>query len=239
MTKKQRQAQKSVLEIMATARRTQQQLAKDIGASVNTVKSWTRKKNPRPVSSDLKKRIYGAYGAMIGDDGKLFSISSEGKEQPFTKEALEDWRKHRVNSKRPHYSGRSIVNYFVSRGIDSMSRIFHAASEKDNGRTDKLFAVVESFNQWAASAIKDFKLSKSNEFNAKYRAIMKSVAPEDDWESLPPDYASNHVIEKGSPRWNQHVDLLKALAKKGDKAAIANLELYNIEVGDVVEPPRR
>jgi hypothetical protein len=142
---------------------------------------------------------------------------------------LDDWREHLTKAKRPHYSGRSIVSYFVSQGLDSMSRIFHAAAEKDNGRSDKFFAVIESFNQWAESTIEDFKLSKSNLFHPRYPAVMKNVTPENSWNSLPPNYAADVVIEKGSARHNAHLEILKALAKKGDKAAIANLKQHGIE----------
>jgi hypothetical protein len=225
MTNKQRQTQKAVAEIVKV-RGTQPLLAKDIGASLDTVKSWTRKKNPLPVSRAFKKRISAAYGAMIDDSGRLFSILG-GRKQTFTQHSFDGWREYLTNAKRPFYSGRSIVSYFVSRGLDSMSRIFHAAEEKDNGRKDKFFAVVESFNQWAESAIEDFKLSKSDQFHPRYRARMKSVTPEN---NLPPNFIANCIIEKGSPRHNAHIEDLKTLAIKGDKAAIANLKQHNIEV---------
>ena len=139
-------------------------------------------------------------------------------------------------AKRPFYSGQSIVNYFVGRGCDSISRIFEAASEKDNGRADKFFAVVESFNQWAENTIADFKLSKSNQFHSRYRPIMKSVTPEN---NLPSNFAANFIIEKGSPRHNAHIKYLKAAAKRGDKAAIANLKQHGIEVEKTAEKSRR
>jgi transcriptional regulator with XRE-family HTH domain len=235
MTKPERQTQKAIAAIMEVAGRTQLQIAKDIGASESTVKSWTRKKNPLPVSRAFKTRMFAAYGAMIDENGRLFTVVN-GAERIFTKDSFNGWREHLTNAKRPFYSGRSIVSYFVSRGLDSMSRIFHAASEKDNGRADKFFAVVESFNQWAESTIKDFKLSKSNQFHPRYQPMMKSVTPEN---NLPPNFAANFIIEKGSPRHNAHIEYLKAAAKKGDKAAIANLKQYGIEVETTAEKLRR
>ena len=104
---------------------------------------------------------------------------------------------------------------------------------------DKFFAVVESFNQWAESTITDFKLSKSNQFHSRYQLMMKNVTPEN---NLPPNFAANLIIEKGSARHNAHLELLKAIVKKGEKAnanskdkaeakaAAANLKQHNIEV---------
>jgi transcriptional regulator with XRE-family HTH domain len=235
VTKKQRKTQKAIAEIMAVAKRTQSQLAKDIGASESTVKSWTRKKNPLRLSRDLKTRIFAAYGAMIDESGRLFAVVN-GAERPFTKDSFDGWREHLANAKRPFYSGQSIVSYFCSRAADSLFRVFRAASEKDNGRADKFFAVVESFNQWAESTIKDFKLSKSNQFHPRYLPMMKSVTPEN---SLPPDFAANFIIEKGSLRHNAHIEYLKAAAKKGDKAAIANLKQHGIEADKTAEKLRR
>ncbi len=234
MTKTQRQTIKSVAEIVAV-RGSQPLVAKDIGASLNTVKSWTRKKNPLKVSRAFKTRILAAYGAKIDDGGRLFSIVN-GMEQPFTKQTFESWRDYLSNAKRPFYSGNSIVSYFVGRGCDSISRIFWAASEKDNGRSDKFFAIVESFNQWAESTIKDFKLSKSNQFHSRYQPMMKTVMPE---KNLPPNFAANFVIQKGSPRHNAHIEYLKTAAKKGDKAAIANLKQHGIEADKTAENMQR
>jgi len=233
MTKIQRQTQKAVAEIVAV-RGSQPLVAKDIGASLDTVKSWTRKKNPLPVSRVFKKRLFAAYGSMIDDGGRLFAVVN-GAEQPFTKQTFDGWRGHLTNAKRPFYSGRSIVNYFVSCGCGSISRIFEAASEKDNGRTDKFFAVVESFNQWAENTIKDFKLSKSNQFHPRYPAVIKNVTPENSWNSLP----ANFIIKKGSPRHNAHIEYLKAAAINGDKAAIANLKQYGIEVDMPTKKPHQ
>jgi len=234
MTNTQRRTQKAVTEIVKI-RGSQPLVAKDIGASLDTVKSWTRKKNPLPVSRAFKTRMSAAYGAMIDEGGRLFAVVN-GNEQPFTKETFNGWREHLTNAKRPFYSGQSIVNYFVGRGCDSISRIFEAASEKDNGRADKFFAVVESFNQWAENTIADFKLSKSNQFHSRYRPIMKSVTPEN---NLPSNFAANFIIEKGSPRHNAHIEYLKSAAKKGDKAAIANLKQHGIEVEKTAEKSRR
>ena len=247
MTKKQRQTIKAVRAIIDFTGKSQPQLAKDIGASVSTVKSWTRrsKKDWREINPDFKRRIFAAYGAMIGDDGRLFAVVND-REQPFTKKLSDDWCNYLINAKRPHQSPqpknpeRSIVGYFCSQGIDSLCRIFHAASEYiEHDRGKKLFAVVESFNQWAESTIADFKLSKSDQFHPRFPAVMKNVTPENSWSSLPPNYAANSIIEKGSPRHNAHLEHLKVMARNGDKAAIANLKQHNIEVAMPIEKPRR
>jgi len=47
------------------------------------------------------------------------------------------------------------------------------------------------------------------------------------------------IIEEGSPRHNAHIKYLKAAAKKGDKAAIANLKQRNIELDKTDEKLRR
>ena len=79
MTKIQRQTQKAVAEIVAV-RGSQPLVAKDIGASLDTVKSWTRKKNPLPVSRAFKKRLFAAYGSMIDDGGRLFAVVNGGEQ---------------------------------------------------------------------------------------------------------------------------------------------------------------
>lgn len=169
MTKQQRQTQNAIAEIMAVAGRSQAQLAKDIGASINTVKSWTRRKNPLAISYDFRKRIFAAYGALILINGKLVSFplafdKGKVKEKPFTKESLQNWRKYLENTKRADYAGNaSISNYFTDKGCDLTRRIFNAAWEKDNGRNERFFAVVESFNKWAIGAIETFSLSKTSE----------------------------------------------------------------------------
>ncbi|HUZ06563.1 MAG TPA: hypothetical protein VMV89_03660 [Candidatus Paceibacterota bacterium] len=243
MTKKQRQTIKGVRAILDITEKSQPQLAKDIGASVSTVKSWTRrpKKDWRTINPDFRRRIFAAYGAMINDGGRLFSVVN-GREQPYTKKSFDGWSNYLINAKRPHKLSKpenqeqSIVNYFSSRGTDSLCRIFHAASEYiEHNRGKKLFAVVESFNQWAENTIADFKLSKSNQFHPRYRPIMKSVTPEN---NLPPDFAANSVIKEGSPRFNAHIEHLQAAAKKGDKTAIANLKQRGIEPDKTAEKLR-
>jgi transcriptional regulator with XRE-family HTH domain len=178
MTKARKQTQKAVAAIMAAIGKTQRQLAKDIGASESTVKSWTRKKNPLRISSDFKARIYAAYGAFIDDSGNLFAFVNGAKKE-FTKESFVRWREYMTKTSRPYYSGRSpVTSYFVARAGEVIGRIFWAATEKENGRADKCFAVVECFNQWAQNTIKDFRLSKSKLFTSpRYLAIMKSVIP--------------------------------------------------------------
>ncbi len=45
--------------------------------------------------------------------------------------------------------------------------------------------------------------------------MMKSVTPEN---NLPPNFAANLIIEKGSAKTREDLNYLKAIVKKGEKA---------------------
>jgi hypothetical protein len=142
-------------------------------------------------------------------------------------------------------STRNIEGFLISDSVDVLCRTLEAARDKGGENNyRRLFAVVEDFLNWSQGIIKDFKLEESKHIQdvhsvikksgiieptgrAKYIAMSQSVVYQT--PAKPPNYAANSIIEKGSPRHNAHIEYLKTMAKKGDKAAIANLKQHNIE----------
>ncbi|MFZ0827865.1 MAG: helix-turn-helix transcriptional regulator [Verrucomicrobiia bacterium] len=186
MTKTQRRTQKGVAAILAAANLTQKQLAELIGASLDTVKGWTRKMNPSPISRHFESRIMLATGAIIKDDGSVVTswqgslqvenrfrkddrsvcetiyyggIEPAGK--PFTVEAFTFWRTYVAKS------DEVLAALYSFEAADFARRIFHAAIQpvqvgrgKVRGQRNKLPAVWNSFYEWQIATRENFNLSR-------------------------------------------------------------------------------
>ena len=159
MTKAQRRAKKAVAAILDAAELTQGQFAEMIGASLDTVKSWTRKKNPSPVSPQFETRILLATGAEIWGDGSVVTGWRVGSKcglanKPFTNEAFKFWRTHVAKS------DEAVARHYTDLAADSIKRIFTAAIQPVRGQRNKLPAVWQSFSEWLVNTTEDFNLKK-------------------------------------------------------------------------------
>lgn len=133
-----------------------------IGASLDTVKGWTREKNPSPISQQFKTRIMFATGALIKKDSSVVAEITPppcGKHdpkpdcsEPFTKETFDFWRT------RIFKSNEVLADRCVRHCTDSLRRIFHAASQPVRGKRN-LPAVWNSFCDWYKDTKKKFNLS--------------------------------------------------------------------------------
>lgn len=71
---------KGIAAILDATGLTQAQLAEMIGASLGTVKSWTRKNNPSPISYEFETEVLIATGAVIRADGSVVTHWRVGRD---------------------------------------------------------------------------------------------------------------------------------------------------------------
>jgi hypothetical protein len=153
MKKAQRPTPNAIKTILDETDLKQYQFADMIGASLDTVKGWTRKKSPSPISQQFKTRILFATGAAIKDDGSVVAGLTFPTE-PFTKDTFAFWRT------RIFKSNEVIADRCARRCADSIRRIFRAACPLVPGEKRNLPAVWSSFCDWEADTIKNFNLSR-------------------------------------------------------------------------------
>jgi hypothetical protein len=199
-------------------------------------------------------------GAEWDESGKVWQAGSRKRRKftPVSFDGwrgrLIEMHKHRAGFQQNPYNAvkpngerydRYNIEVFLNGRVKSVIGRTMAAAEDRGGENNyrRLFAVLESLIHWSQGIVKDFKLSESkhiqdvhrvpqkngvlgNTNREKYIRLMQSIIDQD----AGPHYDANPVIEKGSARHNAHLEYLKDMARKGDKAAIANLKLHNIEV---------
>ena len=246
-------------------KRTQLEFADDIGATPGEVRQWT---SVRAVPAEYRRRIMAATGAEWDESGKVWQAGS-GKRRQFTRKSFLDWRERLISIHQKRFGfqqpflkpngeryDRYNIEVFLNGRVKSIISRTMAAAEDRGGKNNyrQLFAVLESLIHWSQRIVKDFKLSDSKHIQdvhrisksgvlesthqEKYIRLMQSIID----PAAVPNYPANFIIEKGSPRHNAHLELLKAMVKKGEKAdanskdkadaraAAANLKQHNIGV---------
>lgn len=265
MKRKQPKSRTAILEILRVTGKTQKQFAEDIGAEAGEVRQWT---TVRTVPAEYRRRIMAATGAEWDESGKVWQAGG-GKRRQFTLKSFVDWRERlislhhkRLGFQQPFLKpngeryDRYNIEVFLNGRVKSIIGRTMAAVEDRGGMNNyrRLFAVLESLIHWSQRIVKDFKLSDSKHIQdvhrisksgilesthqEKYIRLMQSIID----PAAVPNYPSNSIIEKGSPRHNAHLEHLKAMVKNGRKAdanskdkadakaAAANLKLHGIEV---------
>lgn len=167
MTKAQKAAQKT-FTTFRDAGITQSQLAEMIGASLDTVKAWTRKKNPNPISPGFKHQIRTAIGAEIKNDGSVVECWRDfiNKEKlilspthkPFTKDSFNRWIAGNNPKKNPSLQPERCIEA-AKQGI---ALLLKAAinGEAGTGRQTKFVNVLDAFDEWLQEASQRFKLER-------------------------------------------------------------------------------
>lgn len=160
-TADQKRTKKAVAAILDAAGLTQSQLAEMIGVSLSTVKSWTRKKNSNPISSENETRILVATGAVINADGTVITSWRVGSacglsDKPFTKEAFDFWTK-KVNTRESVTPEK-----WIEPAKQHIELLLKAAikGEAGKGRQTKFPALLHAFEEWADKAAKEFNLER-------------------------------------------------------------------------------
>lgn len=157
MKKAQQRTKKAVSFILNATNLTQREFAEMIGASLDTVKSWTRKKNPSPISRQFEERILAATGAKIMPDGAVVIFREYGNYQTgelFTLETFNFWRAHQTQPTE------IMADYNACQAADMVRRILHAAIKPVRGKRNGTLAVMNSFWDWAADTTKTFNLQR-------------------------------------------------------------------------------
>lgn len=139
----------------------QNQFAEMIGASLDAVKSWTRKRNPNPLSGQFESRIMLATGAVINSDGSVVTSWRVGKRsgligKPFTSEAFKFWRTNVA------LTDQKTCQYCEEKGAYYLQLILKSAikSERKARGQKKLPAVWQSFCEWLVNTSDDFNLRR-------------------------------------------------------------------------------
>jgi len=193
MNKSQRRTRKAVTAILVATKLTQRDFAEMIGASLDTVKGWMRKKNPSPISLHFESRILAATGAKIRGDGSVISewgggpalverrknengsitLIRYGESQPagasFTFGTYIFWRTYVAKS------NQSLAAFHSFLAADLVRHIFHAASMPVRGHRNKLPAVWTSFVKWKDDTIKDFNLSRQMDYFQEDPTLMSPM----------------------------------------------------------------
>ncbi|MDR3573852.1 MAG: hypothetical protein P4L50_08325 [Anaerolineaceae bacterium] len=267
MKKKQRKSQAAILEILRVIRKNQKEFAEGIGAEPGEVRQWTMT-FPRPVPVEYQRRIMGYCGAVWDDSGSVWQAGG-GRRRFTRKffadwrERLIEMHKNRAGFPKNPYSvakpngeryDRFNIEDFLSGRVRDVIERTMAAAEDRRGENNhrRLFAVLESLIHWSEGIAKDFKLSDSKHLQDVHRETKRSgiiektnkekyIRPIQSIVDPPaaPTYDAELIIEKSSRRHDDHIERLKALAKKGDTAAIANLKRHGIKVEEPVKPLRR
>jgi hypothetical protein len=203
MTKAQRRTKKAIAAILDATGLTQTQLAEMIGASLDTVKGWTRK-NPKPITRKFESLILKAIGAKIMDDGSVITnwqgsllvenrfenpkkhdysiyetiyyggIEPAGK--PFTRETFTFWRTYVAKS------NAQLAALYSYHAANVVRQIFHAAIQPVRGQKN-LPAVWTSFCEWQKDTTEKFNLSSQldkmgkNYFRDTYIIPTRKSAP--------------------------------------------------------------
>ena len=131
-----------------------------IGVSVDTVKSWTRKK-PLEVSSIFRLAITLSTGAVIQPDGSVDSFPLVPfikfgllkRSGAFSREEFDSWR----NELCP--STEKFANRASEFAALLIKALFTEAVKPVRGKRFKLPGVVDSFNRWFIDTATDFNIS--------------------------------------------------------------------------------
>jgi transcriptional regulator with XRE-family HTH domain len=171
LNKSQLRTKRAVGEILKATGLRQIEFAQRIGASLDTVKSWTRSK-PAEMSRDFEWRILHATGAQIQPDGSvvMFIKSPNGKpdhktgkykgglyNKPYSKKAFEFWQRFAIRS------GIEGINYsIIESAKHSVEVILKAAATKGEtmGMKFQFLAVRTSFDEWVEKTVQEFSLEK-------------------------------------------------------------------------------
>jgi hypothetical protein len=253
MTENIRQSRAAIRQMLRVILKTQKQLAEDIGAQAAEVRQWT---TVRQVPEEHRKRIAAFYGAVWDDSGNVWQAGEQKRRKFTRKsfkswrERLVELHKNSLGFPislpllKPNgetHDKYNIEKFLIGKSVDVLCRTMSAAEDRrGENNSPRLFAVVESFLYWSQGIVEDFKLADSKHLQdvhhvtkrsgiiertsqKKYLPMLKSVTQEN---SMPPNIAAGFIIKKGSSRHNAHIEHLKTMAKKGDKAAIANLKQH-------------
>jgi hypothetical protein len=169
LTKSQLRTKRAVGDILKATELPQTDFAKLVGASLDTVKSWTRSK-PAKMSPEFEWRILHATGAQIQPDGSvvMFVKSPKGKpnpkthrykggrfNKPYSKQAFEFWQRFAVPSKI-----EMIKDSTIESTKHAVEAILKAAATKGHtkGMKFQFLAVLASFDEWIAKTAQEFDL---------------------------------------------------------------------------------
>jgi len=167
MTKAQKATQKAIATIR-DAGLSQSQLAEMIGASLDTVKAWTRKRNPNPISTKFQHQIMTATGAEIKNDGSVVEAWRDFVDEkklilspthkPYTAESFRRFVES-GNPKKNRLLRHEVCIEGAKQGVELLLRAA-VNGEAGTGRQTKFVSVLDDFDEWLCDASRRFKLER-------------------------------------------------------------------------------
>lgn len=133
---------------------TQARFAELIGASLDTVKSWERRRKPHKIGESFQERILWETGAIFergSIKGSWRFLNEKFANKSYTKDHFVYWRECLARS------DKAKVADLIGQGQAAVELLLNAAI---NRKEKPLRAVWQSFEAWFAQTSKDFNLRR-------------------------------------------------------------------------------
>jgi hypothetical protein len=148
-------AKKAIKAILAATGFHLNEFARMIGASLDTVKSWSAGRNS--ISAEFRSRILLSTGAQIEESGEVTTHWRVGSAsgfsgEPFSRESFAFWREKVSPSDAPS------AEMLIKRGAAALDILFRAAALPVNGKKNKLPGISRAFEEWLIEVTENFAL---------------------------------------------------------------------------------